>query len=167
MNKILIIGSCGAGKSTFAKKLSNQINLPLVHLDEYYWKPEWKRTERNVWRKQVVELLKKEKWIMDGNYRNTLDIRLPASDYVIFLDVSRFVCFWRAIKRRMTKKRADKISGCKERMSWELAKWILWTFPRVNRKEIYEWIDKFNKQDDLIVLKNNKETREFLNTCKN
>lgn len=115
MRKVLIIGSCGAGKSVIAKKFSEKLNLPLISLDQYYWKPGWIRPSREEWRNKVMELTKKDKWIMDGNYQNTFDIRFPVSDTIILLDMNRFVCFWRIWKRRILKDRADKLDGCDEK----------------------------------------------------
>src|SRR3989339_414040 len=100
MKKILIIGSCGSGKSTFAKALSKKLNLPLIGLDQCYWKHGWVRPEREEWRKRVSELVKGENWIMEGNYQSTFDIRFPASDTIIVLNINRFICFWRIWTRR-------------------------------------------------------------------
>ena len=136
MKKIIILGSCGSGKSLFAKKLSKILNIEVIHLDQYYWKPNWMCTDRSEFRKKVRQLVKRDKWIIDGNYRNTLDIRLSVADTVIFLNPSRFVCLYRIVKRRLKNNRTDKISGCDERITWELLKWILFTFPQENKKEI-------------------------------
>jgi adenylate kinase family enzyme len=46
MNKILVIGCCGAGKSTFSKKLLAILNVELIHLDQYYHKPNWEEPEK-------------------------------------------------------------------------------------------------------------------------
>ncbi|MGL4882562.1 MAG: hypothetical protein ACRC8K_16095 [Waterburya sp.] len=45
--RIAIIGCCGAGKSTLAKSLGEKLNLPVIHLDTYYWQPGWQETEQN------------------------------------------------------------------------------------------------------------------------
>src|SRR5882724_2173258 len=101
MNKILIIGSGGAGKSTFAERLGQVLKIEVVHLDVLYWKPGWVETPKPEWRKTVAELVKRESWIIDGNYSGTFDIRLEACDTVIFLDVARAFCLWRVLKRWM------------------------------------------------------------------
>lgn len=161
MKKIIIIGSCGAGKSTVSKRISKKFNLPLINLDQLYWKPGWTRTPREEWRKKVEDLARKDKWVMEGNYQNTFDIRFPACDAVIFLDVNRFVCFWRIWKRRILKNRFDKLNKCNEKINFQFMKWVLWDFPRKGRKKINYFLKKSNKK--LIILKTDKDISNFLN----
>ena len=92
VNKILIVGSAGSGKATFAKELSSIINLPVIHLDKEYWKPNWEKPDHDEWVNKLDILLNKDKWIIDGNYRSTLKHRLEKADMIIFLDYSRKVC---------------------------------------------------------------------------
>ncbi|EKE11701.1 MAG: topology modulation protein [uncultured bacterium] len=162
MKKILILGSCGAGKSTLAKKLHEVLGIDIIHLDQHYWKPDWTRTEKEEWQKKVSDLTSRESWIMDGNYRSTLDIRIPKSDAIVWLDFSPLVCFRRVLKRRLRKNRVDDIEGCRERVTFELLKWVLWTFPRINRKEIEEKIEQIKKEKDIYILRSDREVNNFL-----
>ncbi len=163
IKKILIIGSCGAGKSTLAKKMHKKLHLPLIGLDQCYWKPNWKRTETKEWREKVKTLILQNQWIMDGNYKSTFDIRFPASDLIIFIDFNRFICFWRIWKRQLFKNRTDKLDGCKDKVRFDLMKWVLWTFPRQGRKEIYENIKKLDHTKKVVILKTSKDIKDFLN----
>ena len=99
MKKVLVIGCCGAGKSTFSRKLHNIINLELIHLDQYYHKPNWEEPEKREWEGIVNNLVQKLSWIMDGNYKGTFDIRFKEADTIIYLDYSTLKCLWRVIKR--------------------------------------------------------------------
>src|SRR6056297_533684 len=153
MKKILIIGSCGAGKSTLAKKLSLKTGLPLIGLDQLYWKPGWIKTERPEWRAKVAEMVKQEKWIMEGNYKNTFDIMFPACEAIIFLDFNRFVCLFGILKRRIFKNRADKLNNCPEKIDWKLIKWVLWEYPRRGREKIIHFLEKY-KSKRVIILRN-------------
>lgn len=159
MNRILIIGSCGAGKSTIAKRINEKINLPLINLDKFYWKPNWVRSSKEESKNKVKELVKGDKWIMEGNYQSTFDIRFPASDTIIFLDINRFVCLWRILKRWFSKNRVDKIHGCDEKMDFQLIKWVLWDYPKRGRKKIIEAVEKYNKRT--IVIKSNKDFKNI------
>src|SRR5215470_7625258 len=99
MQKILVIGSGGAGKSTLAKRLGARLNLEVIHLDKVYWKPGWVEPPKAEWQNRVQELLNREAWIMDGNFSDTLVMRMAACDTVIFLDLARLICLWRVLKR--------------------------------------------------------------------
>ena len=88
MQKILVIGCCGAGKSTFSRKLNNIINLELIHLDQYYHKPNWEEPDKEKWEKIVSHLVQKPSWIMDGNYKGTFDVRFKEANTIIYLDYS-------------------------------------------------------------------------------
>jgi adenylate kinase family enzyme len=76
----------GAGKSTFAGQLSAKTGLPVIHLDVYFWKPGWVQPSDTEWRAVQNTLLAGEAWIADGNYHETLDLRLARADTVVFLD---------------------------------------------------------------------------------
>ncbi len=84
MDRIAIIGSAGAGKSTLAILISNLVDLPLFHLDRLFWKPGWVETPKPEFSIIVEEVARKTKWIIDGNYSRTIDIRLKAADMIIF-----------------------------------------------------------------------------------
>jgi adenylate kinase family enzyme len=165
MKKVIIIGSCGAGKSTFAKKLAECMGLEIIHLDQEYWKPNWVRTDSNIFREKVKGLLRKDSWIMDGNYRSTMDIRIAKSDTIIFLDFSRWICLYRILKRRLRNNRVDTLNCCNEQITYELIKWIIWTFPSTNRKEILSKINKVKDRKKVVILKSNKQMEEFLSSC--
>ena len=162
MKKVIIIGSCGAGKSTFAKKLSKYTGIKLIHLDQKYWKPNWVRTDSDVFKEKVAEMISRDEWIIDGNYNSTMDMRISAANTIIFLDFSRWICLYRTLKRRLRNNRVDTISCCKERITYELIKWVIWTFPRINRKEILDKINKVRNNKKVVILKSNKQVKNFL-----
>ena len=76
MQRILVIGCCGAGKSTFAKELSSKLNLPLVQLDRLFWKPGWSEQEEQIFADILQTELEPDKWIIDGNYLKSLPLRI-------------------------------------------------------------------------------------------
>ena len=138
MRRILVIGSGGAGKSTFSTQLGLQLGLPVLHLDAYFWNAGWVESDKAEWRQTVEGLTAQETWIMDGNYGGTLDIRLAACDTVIFLDMPRFMCLWRILLRRLCfhgKTRPDMAAGCDEHLTWEFIRWV-WNYPVARRPQI-------------------------------
>ena len=74
--RVLVDGMMGSGKSTFARALAARTGLPLIHLDVHYWKPGWVRPSDDEWRYRQRALLAGEAWIIDGNYNETLALRL-------------------------------------------------------------------------------------------
>ncbi len=80
MKKIIVIGSGGAGKSTFSRRLGEVTGIPVIHLDQLYWRPNWEKTPAPEWEAAVAELVRGETWIMDGNFGGTREIRMRAAD---------------------------------------------------------------------------------------
>lgn len=100
MRRVLVIGSGGAGKTTFARALADRTGLPLVHLDAEHWRPGRAVPPSGEWEVTVDRRIRRPEWIMDGNYGGTLPRRLDACDTVIFLDRRRLTCLWRVLRRR-------------------------------------------------------------------
>ncbi|MCP4323325.1 MAG: DNA topology modulation protein [Alteromonadales bacterium] len=164
MKKVAIIGSGGSGKSTFSILLGKELDLPVYHLDKLYWKPGWSKTPNDQWSEIQKSLCKNDSWIIDGNYKSTLDIRLEACDTVIFLDVNRFKCIYRAIKRTLTSNtRPDMAEGCEERFDMEFIK-FLWDYPNKTRPIVMDKITSVMHCKNVIIAKSGKHA---LQLCKN
>ncbi|PYZ96512.1 topology modulation protein [Alteribacter lacisalsi] len=164
MRKIAIIGSGGAGKSTFARTLGEKINIDVHHLDTLFWKPGWVGVPKEKQREVQNELVQEDEWIIDGNYSSTMDIRLQAADTVIFLDLPRTTCALRVLKRSVLyrkRPRPDMADGCVERVSPHFLKWV-WQYPRTRRPRILEKLETLKSNKQIIVLSSPKEIREFL-----
>ena len=99
MKRILIIGSAGAGKTTFARKLSLKLNLPLVHLDKLYWRDNWQHLSKDEFDPLLQKELEKSEWIIDGNFNRTIPHRLKYCDTVFFFDFHAIYCLWGITKR--------------------------------------------------------------------
>ncbi|MBJ8005217.1 DNA topology modulation protein [Bacillus cereus] len=164
MKKIILIGSGGSGKSTLAKQLGNKLKIQVYHLDALFWKPNWVGVPREEQRTVQNDLIKEEKWIIDGNYGGTMDIRINAADTIIFLDIHRTICVYRAFKRIVqyrNKTRPDMGAGCEERFDLQFFKWI-WEYPKTKRPAILKRIDQLNKDKRVIILKTPSEVQRFL-----
>ena len=166
MNRVLLIGSPGAGKSTLSRRLGEKLGIEVIHLDSLYWHAGWVETPREEWSAVVADVVHtRSSWIIDGHYNSTLETRLAVADTVIFLDVPRFVCLWRVLKRWAQyrgRTRPDMPEGCEEKIDWEFVHYV-WDFARKVPK-IYETLNRY--RDDynfnLVVLKNHLEVEAFV-----
>lgn len=164
MKKILIIGSGGAGKSTLARHLGDALGIEVIHLDKLHWKPNWTSPPKEEWRKTVEQELKKDSWVMDGNFGGTMEMRLAVSDTVIYLDFPRTICLYRALKRIFiyyNKTRPDMGEGCREKLDFEFLGWV-WNFPTRAKPEIEERLKRLTGDQKIIKLRSPREVEKFL-----
>ncbi|MBI4852855.1 MAG: hypothetical protein HY819_13760 [Acidobacteria bacterium] len=169
MQKVLIIGSGGSGKSTLARKLATILKIELIHLDLLYWKAGWIETPKEKWREIVLDLLKKDSWVIDGNYSGTLKDRIEVSDTIIFLDRSPLLCLWRVLKRwfyNRNKNRIDMPMGCNEQLSLEFMFWIL-NYPQKTKPTIINLLKENTEGKQVFHLRSNTDVENFLLNCKN
>lgn len=163
MERILIIGCSGSGKSTLARALKEKLGLPVVHLDQLWWKAGWKNVTREEFDSRLAMALNMDQWIIDGNFSRTMEVRLQKCDTIIYLDFNRWECLLGVFQRILSsygKVRPDMADGCPERFDWEFVKWV-WNFNKNNRVRNYTWIAK-TRHAKAIVLKSRREVKEFL-----
>jgi adenylate kinase family enzyme len=166
--KIMLIGSGGAGKSTLAIMLGDLADIPVYHLDALYWKPGWLPTPREEWDEVVRQLVKKDRWIIDGDYGRTLDIRMSEADTIIFLDFPRWITLYRVIKRRIryhNRTRPDMHDGCPEKLDSEFMSWI-WNYRKDKRPRIMQKIETLADKKKVIIIRTPNEVRQFIKKVK-
>ena len=167
MERIIIIGCGGAGKSTLARKLGEVLDLPVVHLDKLFWKPGWVETSHEEFDALLAQELAKDQWIMDGNFNRTMPERMKRCDTIIYLDFSRFACLMGVLKRIITtygKVRPDMGEGCPERIDLDFLKWV-WNFNKNKRESYYKMLNEAENVET-IVLKNRRAVKLFLKSLK-
>ena len=163
MERILIIGCGGAGKSTLARQLGKKLDLPVVHLDTLFWKPGWVQESREEFDRKLSVELEKPKWILDGNFNRTMPQRMAKCDTIIYLDFPRLACLMGVIKRIVTtygKVRPDMGDGCPERFDLEFLRWV-WNYNKNNRERNYQLLNEAAHAQKL-VLKNRRAVKQFL-----
>ena len=161
MRKVIVIGCPGAGKSTFARKLRDATNLPLYYLDMLWHKEDKTNISREEFDTKLNDIIKKDNWIIDGNYLRTLEMRLKECDTVFLLDYPLEVCLDGA-KSRIGKKRED--------MPWveseldEEFKQFIEDFSKEQLPQVYELIEKYSENRKIIVFKSRAEEEEYINS---
>jgi adenylate kinase family enzyme len=128
MQRVLIIGSPGAGKSTIAHALAALTGLPLHNLDRMHWLPGWVERDRAEGLIELRGVLAQDRWIIDGNYGSSLPERLTRADTVIWLDYPTHLCLARVFKRWWQYRgqtRPDMTKGCPENLNLEFLHYVL------------------------------------------
>ena len=163
--RIVILGPCGAGKSTLARRIGKRLGVPIVHLDTFNWNPGWVQTEAPRFREQVAQAVKGDTWVMDGNYTAShLDLRLSRAHAVVWLDLPRYIYFpravWRAIKY-YGRAREDIGPGCPERIDVPFLKDWVWTYPTRARPEHTKIMSDLPAGVRGVILTSRTEVAEF------
>lgn len=159
MERAIVIGNSGAGKSTFARALRDITGLPLHYLDRLWHRPDKTTVTREEFDLRLGELLAGERWIIDGNYRRTLEPRLAACDTVFFLDYPLEVCLAGVEARRGT---------VREDMPWietqedpEFTAWIR-DFARRDLPEIEALLDRYRAGRKILRFQSREEGQKYL-----
>ena len=164
MKRLMIIGCSGSGKSTLAARLGEKLSLPVHHLDRLFWKPGWEEPTRDEWRALQEELCAQPRWILDGNYGGTKELRFASADTIIFLDLPALSCLHGAIRRFLRfrgRSRPDMAEGCPERLDWEFVKRI-WTYRRDRRPKTVARLSELEKTKHIIILSSRRAVRRYL-----
>ena len=161
MEKVIIIGCPGAGKSTFARKLKEKTGLPLFYLDMIWHKADGTNISRDEFDGKIKEIMKKEQWILDGNYIRTLEMRLKECDTVFLLDYPLELCLEGA-SSRIGKERPD-MPWIESELDLEFRQFIV-DFPRESLPKIYELLKKYEKEKELHIFRKREDAEEYLRT---
>ena len=164
MERVLVLGCAGAGKSTLARRIAEARGLPLIQLDRAFWRSGWIPTPDEDWRTLLHKISAGPRWVMDGNYSGSLSIRLPRADTVIWLDYPRHVCLRRVLAR--TARNAGRVrdglpEGCPERLNVEFLRWI-WNFNAKHRPRLIAAFEEFGAHAAVHRLKSDRDAERLL-----
>lgn len=160
MERVLVIGCPGAGKSTFARALQGATGLPLFYyLDQLFHLPDGSHVSQADFDEGLAAILKAPRWIIDGNYQRTLAPRLARCDTVFLLDYPLSVCLAGA---------AARIGKARPDMPWiertfdpAFRQWIL-DFPTAQRPQLYAQLAQYKENKQHIIFHSREESTIWL-----
>lgn len=159
MNKAIIIGCPGSGKTTFAEKLQKCTDLPLYYLDAIWHKPDKTHIPREEFDRRIGEIFETPRWIIDGNYKRTIEMRMKQSDTVFLFDLPTEVCL-QGVTDRIGKERYD-LPWLETQVDPEFRQFIE-DFPKDTLPYIYELIEKYKSEKQVIIFKSREEADGFI-----
>ena len=160
MKKIIVIGCPGSGKSTFSKSLHNKTKIPLYHLDMLFWNEDKTTVEKSVFLDRLLKIMENSRWIIDGNYGSTMELRMQKCDTVIFLDYPVDVCL-DGIKERKGKPRSDMPWTEGDEDDAEFLEFIK-NYNAQSRPKVIELLKKYSHKD-IYIFSDRLQAEEFLN----
>lgn len=163
MKRVAVIGCGGSGKSTMSRKLGEITNLPVYHLDALHFEPGWVAMPKDRWVQLQQQIIQEDKWIIDGNYGRTIDIRMNEADTIIFFDLPRWITLYRVIKRRMMyhgRTRPDLREGCPERLDWKFLRWV-WGYRSTQRPDLIKKLESLAASKTIYIIKTNADSHRL------
>ena len=163
MRKVIVIGCPGSGKTTFSEKLQKKTGLPLYYLDAIWHKPDKTHIPREEFDERIKEIFKSPRWIIDGNYSRTIEMRLKECDTVFLFDLPTEACIQGA-RERVGKGRYD-MPWIEKEFDPEFEAFIK-DFPESTLLKIYGLLGKYEAEKNIIIFKSRQEANDFLNSLK-
>ncbi|AWN46287.1 AAA family ATPase [Methylobacterium terrae] len=159
--RVLVVGSSGAGKSTLASALARHLDLPYLSMDrEFCWLPGWVVRPRDETRALIAAAVAEERWIMDGSFPSSLDLRLPRTDLVVWLRPPRLTCLAGVIRRGIAHRgrtRPDMAPGCPERLPDREFLSYIWNFERDTTPAIARGLEAHGPRVPTLVIRSRSE----------
>lgn len=160
--KAIVIGCPGSGKSTFARKLSKYMNIPLCYLDRLNWNSDKTTVTREVFDKRLSEVMQKDEWIIDGNYMRTMEIRMAKADVIYLFDLPTDICL-DGVCERLGKKHED-LPWIENEIDDGFIDFIK-KFKTESVPKIYELTNKFSNKK-IIVFRSREDAENYLQIIK-
>lgn len=162
MDRVVVIGCGGSGKTYLARRLAEHLNLPLTHLDGVYYDADWNPLSQDDFTDRQRELVAQPCWLIEGNYASTLPVRLASADTVIFLDLPAITCLAGILQRRWRYRGGQHArDGVYDRITWNFVRYI-WGYRKTMRPKVRKLITEHAHTAQLITLTSRTDTTQFL-----
>jgi adenylate kinase family enzyme len=164
MQRIAIVGCSGGGKSTLARAMGEALGLPVVHMDNLFWKRGWTESSLEEFRPRVEAVAAGERWIMEGTFTRASALRFSRADTIVWIELPMWLCLWRAFRRMLLafgRVRPDLAPGCPERFDLAFYRYIS-AWNRVTRPKLSRALREWAPHARLIRLASDREMAAFV-----
>jgi len=165
MQRVLVMGCSGSGKTTFARALAGRLALPYVSVDRLFWQPGWREPDKEAFAARLMQAAEKPAWVMDGDFiRHAGEFRRARAQAIVWFDLPRGVCMTGVLRRIATthgRVRPDMAPGCPERFDWDFLKYV-WTYRDVMRPRLAAYCASLRADQRLVVFKTRAQAGAFL-----
>ena len=166
MQRVLVMGCSGSGKSTFARRLAEKRGLPFVSIDRIYWQPGWvepRPAEFTAWMTREAE---RPAWVIDGNYTSNGagELRRTRADTVLWFDLARWICMVSVLRRSVIGYgvvRPEMAPGCPEKIDLAFYRYV-WTYRAVQRPKMLVYFAGLRPDQRFVTFTSRAQANEFL-----
>ena len=166
VNRVLVIGCSGGGKTTLSVELANGLGLEYISIDrDVRWLPGWTERDKQQQRDMIAELVGCDRWLMDGSGASTFDLRLPRTDLILWVRVSRYTALkglTLRVIRNLGSVRPEMAEGCPEKLPDLNFLSYIWNFEKKHTPIFIEKIDKYGPDIPVAVLESHVEIGNML-----
>lgn len=119
IRRVVVMGPPGSGKSSLARTIGDQLDLPVVHFDQLHRGPGWVERPAAEFHAAIDSAVGENEWVIDGNHFGRSRDRLERAELIVLLDLPRRITLPRLIRRivgNYGRVRPDSAPGCPERL---------------------------------------------------
>jgi adenylate kinase family enzyme len=166
MRRVLVLGSSGSGKSTFARRLSQITGIPMVSIDAMFWQPGWRPCAPKSFEASMTQAANAPSWIIDGNYLagGAGELRRARADTIFWFDLPRWVCLCGIVFRiagSYGRVRPEMAEGCPERFDTEFIRYV-WTYRAMQRPKLLRFFEQLRPDQDFVRFASRREAENYL-----
>lgn len=166
MQRVLVMGCSGSGKTTFARALADRLALPYVSIDALFWKPGWREPDMPAFSEAMVRVAAGPAWVIDGNYirHGAGELRRQRADAVLWFDLPRITCLTGIMRRILSsygEVRPEMAPGCPERLDWSFLRYV-WTYRREQRPKLLAYFQGLRPDQRLVGFTSRRQAQDFL-----